>query len=358
MRHMRRLAVIAALVSCAQIDAMAQDQPAPAPEAAPPAAETPAAPVEPAPAPEAAPPPDPAAAAPVPEGPADFASFGVSQLQCIIGGNGATGEHNAGYNGVFHLAVPGKDENLYVPFYAGVNLEHYFDSRPRSEDRKVFFEPRFSPMTFAKVNETTAELYQPETPVYGVESWTRFEVKEPNYIDVTYRCVPKRGIFEGYMGVFWASYINAPLDKSIYFLGDGSLDTPIWAQYCTQKHGHASSVLSKEETAELPYPPEGDTLFNSLSPLRYTEPFYYGRWRDMVLIYIFKPNPYLRFSHSPSGGGKTKDGDDTNPAWDFQMVIPDYEVGKEYTLEMRVVFKPWVDRADVLNEVRSYLGRL
>jgi hypothetical protein len=65
----------------------------------------------------------------------------------------------------------------------------------------------------------------------------------------------------------------------------------------------------------------------------------------------------LRFAHSPSGGGKANTGDDTNPAWDFQLVVPDYEVGKEYGLEMRVVFKPWVDRADVLNEVRAYLGR-
>ena len=114
-------------------------------------------------------------------------------------------------------------------------------------------------------------------------------------------------------------------------------------------------MLPESDKTNLSYPTGGGLLFGSLSPLRYSVPFYYGRFRDMVLIYIFKPNPYLRFSHSPSGGGRTPAGDDTCPAWDFQLVIPDYEVGREYGLDMRVVYKRWVDRADVLREARAYL---
>ena len=37
------------------------------------------------------------------------------------------------------------------------------------------------------------------------------------------------------------------------------------------------------------------------------------------------------------------------------MIVPEYEVGKEYGLRGRVVYKPWVDREDVLAEVRKYL---
>ncbi len=77
----------------------------------------------------------------------------------------------------------------------------------------------------------------------------------------------------------------------------------------------------------------------------------------MVLIYIFQPNPYLRFCHSPSGGGNTPDETDTHPAWDFQLVVPDYQVDQEYGFQMRVVYKPWAGRGDVLNEVRGYLDR-
>ena len=99
-----------------------------------------------------------------------------------------------------------------------------------------------------------------------------------------------------------------------------------------------------------------DALFTNMSRIQYSEPFYYGRFGDMVLIYIFKPNPYLRFAHSPSGGGRTSSGDDTNPAWDFQLVIPAPKAGAEYSLDMRVVFKPWAGRADVLKEVRLWLS--
>jgi hypothetical protein len=99
-------------------------------------------------------------------------------------------------------------------------------------------------------------------------------------------------------------------------------------------------------------------LFRNFSPLRYSESFYYGRFEDMVLIYIFRPNPWLRFAHSPSGGGRIASGDDTNPAWDFQLVIPDPQQGREYKLEMRAVYKPWAGRSDVLREVRhSLTGR-
>jgi hypothetical protein len=66
--------------------------------------------------------------------------------------------------------APGLDTSVYVPAIAGLNLEHYFDGRPRQSERAVFFEPRHAPMQFRRLSETKAELQQPPTPVYGVES--------------------------------------------------------------------------------------------------------------------------------------------------------------------------------------------
>ena len=51
-------------------------------------------------------------------------------------------------------------------------------------------------------------------------------------------------------------------------------------------------------------------------------------------------------------------GDAANPAWDFQLVVPDYQVGAEYGLRLRLVRKPWAGRADVLAEVREFLAGL
>jgi hypothetical protein len=290
----------------------------------------------------------------------DYAPFQTSQLRCVIGNNAAMGEHAAGYNGVFALRWGDAGENAFVPAYAGLNLEHYFDARPRNPDAAIFFEPRRAPMSFTRLSETAAELHQPPTPYYGVESWTRFEIREPYYVDMTFRCVPTKAAFEGgFMGIFWASYINAPLDKSVYFLEAGStLDAPRWAQYCTQVHGRDSTVCHASAPAvDVGASRDDGSLFTSISPLRYSEPFFYGRFRDMALIYIFEPDPRIRFSHSPSGGGPTPAKDGANPAWDFQFVVPDYEIGKEYGLRMRLVCKPWAGRADVLVEVKRFLGR-
>lgn len=301
-----------------------------------------------------------AAAADDPRGPGaadvDFASFEVSGLRCLIGNNTSTGDHRPGYNGLFALTAPGLADSVYVPAYAGLNLEHYFDARQRSEDPAEFFEPRYASMTFRRIDARTAELHQPPTPLYGVESWTRFTLEEPHYIDVEFRCVPRQIEFAGgWFGVFWASYMNGPANKSIYFLAEGStLDAPRWLQFCTQQHNHASTVRPAGDALDLPMPDSADTLFNSFSPLRYGEPFYYGLIGDHVLIYIFEPNPGLRFAHSPSGGGPTADGTDTNPAWDFQLIVPEPEAGREYVLRWRTVLKPFAGRDDVLDEVRAY----
>lgn len=287
----------------------------------------------------------------------DYARFSVSRLECVIGNNKSCGDHQAGYNGVFSLVSPDQPETAYVPLYAGVNLEHFFDRRPRSSDTAVFFEPRYAPMAFRRLSDTAAELHQPPTLTYQVESWTTFELAAPYYIDIRFRCIPRAPVFEGgFLGVFWASYMNAPLNKSIYFLGPGgTIQNPQWLQFCTQYHNHCSTVLHEADAGPKEFGDLPPVLWNQISPLRYSQPFYYGQIRNMVLIYVFEPNPYLRFAHSPSGGGPTSDGTDTHPAWDFQLVIPNYEVGKEYGFRMRLVYKPWAGRADVLEEVERFL---
>jgi len=288
-------------------------------------------------------------------GPAQYGEFTVPGFVAVVGDNGVLGEHRACYNGLFSLVASGKDESPFVPFYAGVNLEHYFDARPRPDDRLVFFEPRNAPMAFTKIDGRTAELYQPETPAYGVESRMRFTFREPHYVDAEFTCTPHKELRGGFLGCFFASYINAPEDKSMYFLAAGStLDSPRWVQFCTQQHDRDSTVMWEKDAMPVEFEPGGSTLYNCISPLRYSEPFFYGRWRDTVLIYIFERGAPIRFAHSPSGGGNTPDGTDTNPAWDFQFFAPDAELGREYGFKMRLVFKPWAGRADVLSEVRRY----
>ncbi len=292
----------------------------------------------------------------------NFHRYESRKLSAVIGDNAALGEHKARYNGIYSLTTPKLKVSPFVPDYAGLNLEHYFDMRPDiNKDNNVFFEPRIAPMTFKQIDEHTSELFQPETPYWGVESTTRFTVAPEGHIDLDFTCTPKRDHFVGgFLGVFWASYINAPEDKSIYFLQAGStLDAPKWVQYCTQRHGLHSTVRAADDQLPMEGPESTTNLFMSTSPLRYAMPFYYGRFHDQVLIFMYEAGDggLIRLSHSPSGGGDTPDKTDTNPAWDVQLIVPNPVVGQAYGMKARLVVKPWKDRAEVLEIVKDYYGK-
>jgi hypothetical protein len=73
--------------------------------------------------------------------------------------------------------------------FTGMNLEHIFDGDRRDADdsQRIFFEPRHAPMTFRRLSATEAELYQPTTPTFHLESWTRFTLVAPQAIDFHFR---------------------------------------------------------------------------------------------------------------------------------------------------------------------------
>lgn len=280
-------------------------------------------------------------------------TFRAGDLTAVIGDNSADGQHRAGYNGLWSLVHKSQPENLFVPAVAGLNFEHIFDGDKQDSDGsgKVFFEPRHAPMTFRKLSATAAELHQPPTPNFHLESWTRFEVVAPHYVDMSFRCTPRQHVFtHGYIGLFWASYINAPEDKSIYFHGGG-----LWHQLCTQQHNDESTVRHRDDKLELKFSSGlRNALFRNLSPLRFDEPFYYGLFRGHTYILMFERPQGIRFTHSPSGGGVNKEKQSTNPAWDFQYLLPQYEVNKEYSFRARVVYRERCDRDEVLREVERW----
>lgn len=287
----------------------------------------------------------------------DFDTFESEELQCIIGNNARMEDHRSGYNGVFQLISIHQDKNIFVPAYAGLNLEHIFHPHINLEERTEFFEPRNAPMTFTKLDDRTAQLYQPPTPITHVKSTTTFRLVDPYYIDMEFRCTPTKDVFQdGTFGVFWASYINGAMDKSIYFLHGNSRENAVWQQFCTQMHNRDSTVRAWNDTFRFRFPDSflDETLFTSFSSIQYYQPFYYGRFQNMVLIYMFDTDQILRLAHSPSGGGGTEDGSDTNPAWDFQLIVPKVTVDQEYTMRMRTVYKQWIDRADVLKEYEQF----
>jgi hypothetical protein len=75
------------------------------------------------------------------------ATFRVGDLEVVIGDNEAWGQHDAGYNGLWSMQHASGTRSLFVPAFAGLNLEHIFDGEMDNRP-DVFFEPRRAPMTF------------------------------------------------------------------------------------------------------------------------------------------------------------------------------------------------------------------
>jgi len=264
-------------------------------------------------------------------------------LNVVFVDNTAFGEeHRAGYNGIAELTHASQDSSVFVPNYAGFNLEHIFGGDSLAE----LFEPRKHPMELYKVSDHEVLLYQSPTPLSGMESQTVFKLSDSHYIDVDFRFIIHDDKFynHGYAGLFWASYIHEPGDKKIYFRGKekGSESTG-WISAYSTKHGLKSTHLGSREKDQIYFAPNFNaSLASHFSDFWYEKPFYYGRFHNMVLAYMFKPEKGIRFSQSPTGGGEL------NPAWDFQFIVDDFEVGQEYSFQARIIYKEFEGKNDVL----------
>jgi hypothetical protein len=280
---------------------------------------------------------------------AGHVTISAGDLTVTFADNSAFGEHHrAGYNGIAELRHKEQPENVFVPLYAGFNLEHVFGG----DHLEQLFEPRSHPMTLKQVSDWTVVLHQSPTPLSSVETTITFTVTPPHYIDICVEHIAhKKDFFKhGYLGTFWASYINAPDDKRIYFLGtEPGNEKPHWISAFSEKHGFKSTHLPVGEKPDLFFAEDFNaSLASHFSDYRFSQPFFYGRFRNMVLTFMFDRSEGFRFSQSPTGGG------DKNPAWDFQFIVRNPEVGKPYSFRARLAYKPLQANHDALTELEKW----
>jgi hypothetical protein len=263
--------------------------------------------------------------------------------------------HKAGYSGVASLTHADRSDNLFVPNYAGLNYEHIHDGTDQT-DPAVRYEPRHAPMELRRIDEHTVELHQPPTPHFKLESSLRYELLEDGTIEMTLECIPRQRTFKnGYVGLFWASYIHQPESLDIHFRGfeEGSDGTPGWVRGMTPRHGELSTHLAADDQREFPHDPDFSlTLVFNRSGHRYTESWYYGMSHGMAFVQVFRPQDQVRLTQSPSGGGPG------NPAWDFQFFIPDYEVGQLYRMVMRAIYVPYESPEQIAGIARRHVREM
>ncbi len=263
--------------------------------------------------------------------------------------------HREGYSGVASLTHRRQSRNLFVPAFAGLNYEHIHDGTV--QPREILFEPRNAPMEIRRAGEHAAELHQPPTPHWQLESWLRYTLLEDGTIEMSLECVPRARTFKnGYIGLFFASYIHQPESLDIHFLGHPATDTGSEAQWIrgvTPEHGVRPTHLALNDRREFPHDAQFPlSLVFNLSDYRYREPWYYGVSYGMAYAQMFRPQDQVRLSQSPDGAGKG------NPAWDFQWFIPKYEVGKRYRFVMRAMYLPFESTEQVTKATATHRAAL
>ncbi|MBM3835364.1 MAG: hypothetical protein FJ403_19230 [Verrucomicrobia bacterium] len=255
--------------------------------------------------------------------------------------------HRAGYHGIGSLKHDEQPRNLCVPAYAGLNFEHIHDGAVQTN--KVLFEPRHAPMELRVIDSHTAELYQAPTPHWGLESCMRYQLLEDETIQLTFECIARRDTYKnGYIGLFWASYIDQPESRDTHFLiPPGHTETgPKWVRASSPQHGVLAAHRAENDNRAFAHDANFPlTLVFNYSNHRYAEPWFLGVCRQMAFVQIFQPQDKVRLSQSPSGGGAG------NPAWDFQWILPDYKIGQRYRLVMRALYT--INEANPLNPFES-----
>jgi hypothetical protein len=281
------------------------------------------------------------------------------KLRVVVADNEAYGPvHRAGYNGVAELARIGEGRNLFVPQYAGLNLEHIFSGDARSFGWNIF-EPRRAPMQLVRRSPTQIELHQEKTEHWPLRSRITYEV-QGDAIDLAYCGTPTSDAWNkhGFVGIFFASYMQQPEDMSIEFIGrsrPGRGDVRArWIKHLPEKHGVAANHRAAGSTWDPPLD-EGFNidLVKGRSDFEFLYPFYFGRSGANVFVLMFerpRGSNEVRFAQSPSGGGTG------NPAWDFIFYQREYAVNREFCFRARAVFRPFTSREEIVRLYEHWSG--
>ena len=277
----------------------------------------------------------------------------AGDIQTIVGDASRNGVGGQQYCGLWSLTSKHRQFNAFGNSFAGL----------------IPGEIRGKSPTLEVIDDRTTVLARAADESYPVDVRAEYTVNAPYYVDHTLTFVDEQDLRRDgcdFRETSWCCYMNCPDDPRLHFLSGGQ-----WHRYISPSHGVASNIAPGyiPEHGIEDWPVKSDWRKQRLNDrpfhwdrcdFRFDEPFYYGRLANMVMILVFDTPRWLRFFCSPSGGGTSLIPDQACPAWDFEWVIPqsDYEVGKEYSFRVRLIYKRFISDDDVLEEYRKVQAEL
>lgn len=280
-------------------------------------------------------------------------------LEIVVANNEPYEGHAAGLSGISELYLDGSERNFFRPIGTGLNFEFLFsgDSTSYDWDR---FEPRRAPMELVRLATNKAQLRQPRTENWPLQSFITYELSG-NLIEMTYEGIPFEDAWSkhNYIGLFFASYINEPEEKGIHFIGKYRSEEDSdarWIYHLPPEHGREANHRPAGSNWD-PVFDEGFTitLASGFSDLEYIFPFYYGISGDEVLIMMFEPldeEGEMRFAQSPDALSRPY----TNPAWDFVYFKKNPVIDEKFSFRVGMMVKKFEGVDDVIEQYEQWSG--
>jgi len=266
----------------------------------------------------------------------------AGKLAGVLHDNASNADRDgAGFNPLRYTDYP--NSTLYRPDQVGLNFEHIFNGLARDYEPS-FFTPRVDRNYLVVHSEKSASIrFASEDCTWGIGSTMTYTLREPHFVDLTFRCTPTADRFDkGYAAMMWASYMNRTRSRKIHFLGreDGREG---WVTFGNMVNGEIEvGTVAHVDAGPLPYEKKSRTLNIVEHPTKkFIEPFYYGlvdgdndlTTEDDTLVYImmFDQKVPIRFAMWNFESDADGRPDTHSPAWDWQYVIRNPEVGQPRT---------------------------
>jgi hypothetical protein len=159
--------------------------------------------------------------------------------------------------------------------------------------------------------------------------------------------------------------MNRTRERKYHFWGhDGEKEG--WISFGDDTDGgFETGTVSFLGVPDLPYE-EGSQTLNILEhpSKKFVLPFYYGlvdgvgdleTTNDtMAYIMMFDQKDPIRFALWNFIRNSSGNADPHSPAWDWQYVIRDPEIGRKYGYRARMLYKPFVNAEDVRKEYEEW----
>lgn len=270
----------------------------------------------------------------------------------------------SGFNPLCYRTYP--DKPIYSIENTGLNFEHIFNGV--AADKQIsMFTPRRDPVVLIQKSPVEVTLHwKGGQSAWGMDSSMTYSLVGNDAIDMKFSVTPTEERFgQGYAALMWASYMASARDRRIHFYGvDG--DRKGWIAFGEDREeGFETGTVSFHGVPPLPFEEGSQTLNIIEHPTKqFLKPFYYGLMdgdhdpgtTDDTLAYImmFDQDTPIRFAMWNFVKDASGKQDSHRPAWDWQYVIRNPEIGKQYRYRARLLIRPFSSREEILTTYESW----